>query len=42
MVQALKFGVRIYSPCAVASLDLADDRRPAVLLEDGARIDCRR
>jgi len=41
MVQALKFGVRIYSPCAVAGLDLSDDRRPAVLLEGGARIECR-
>ena len=38
MVQALKFGVRIHSPCAVAGLDLSDDRRPVVLLEDGARI----
>ncbi|GAA1018619.1 thioredoxin reductase [Acrocarpospora pleiomorpha] len=41
MVQALKFGVRIHSPCAVAGLDLSDDRRPAVLLEDGVRIPCR-
>ncbi|SDY91542.1 thioredoxin reductase (NADPH) [Asanoa ishikariensis] len=41
MVQALKFGVRIYSPCAVAGVDLTDDRRPAVLLDNGARIDCR-
>ncbi|MGW4463765.1 FAD-dependent oxidoreductase [Micromonospora sp. NPDC004704] len=41
MVQALKFGVRIHSPCAVTGLDLSDDRRPAVLLEDGARIQCR-
>ncbi|MGW4964578.1 FAD-dependent oxidoreductase [Nonomuraea sp. NPDC004186] len=41
MVQALKFGVRIYSPCAAAGLDLSDDRRPAVLLEDGSRIECR-
>ncbi|MEV4629878.1 FAD-dependent oxidoreductase [Micromonospora sp. NPDC049523] len=41
MVQALKFGVRIFSPCAVASLDLADDRRPAVLLADGSRIESR-
>jgi thioredoxin reductase (NADPH) len=41
MVQALKFGVRIYSPCAVAGLDLSAERRPAVVLEDGARIPCR-
>ncbi|GII51957.1 thioredoxin reductase [Planotetraspora thailandica] len=41
MVQALKFGVRIYSPCAAAGLDLSDDRRSAVLLEDGSRIECR-
>jgi thioredoxin reductase (NADPH) len=41
MIQALKFGVQISSPCAVAGLDVADDRRPAVLLEDGARIECR-
>ncbi|WP_327000971.1 FAD-dependent oxidoreductase [Dactylosporangium sp. NBC_01737] len=38
MVQALKFGVRIHAPCAVAGLDLTDDRRPAVLLDDGRRI----
>ncbi|MDX3101103.1 NAD(P)/FAD-dependent oxidoreductase [Nonomuraea angiospora] len=41
MVQALKFGVRIHSPCAVAGLDLSDDRRPAVLLENGSHIKCR-
>ncbi|WP_416960850.1 FAD-dependent oxidoreductase [Streptomyces sp. Agncl-13] len=41
MMQALKFGVRIYSPSAVAGLDLADERRPAVLLEDGSRIESR-
>ncbi|MFC7648998.1 NAD(P)/FAD-dependent oxidoreductase [Streptosporangium lutulentum] len=41
MVQALKFGVRIHSPCAVTGLDLSDDRRLAVLLEDGVRIQCR-
>ncbi|GAA4704004.1 FAD-dependent oxidoreductase [Phytohabitans rumicis] len=41
MIQALKFGVRIHSPCAVAGLDLSDDQRPAVLLEDGTRIQCR-
>jgi thioredoxin reductase (NADPH) len=41
MVQALKFGVRIHSPCAVTGLDLSDARRPAVLLEDGVRIPCR-
>ncbi|GGK89217.1 thioredoxin reductase [Sphaerisporangium melleum] len=41
MVQALKFGVRIHAPCTVAGLDLSDGRRPAVLLEDGARIECR-
>jgi thioredoxin reductase (NADPH) len=41
MVQALKFGVRISSPCAVAGLDLSDDRRPTVLLDDGTQIQCR-
>ncbi|GAA3241483.1 FAD-dependent oxidoreductase [Dactylosporangium siamense] len=41
MVQALKFGVRIHAPCAVAGLDLADDRRPAVVLDDGQRIQAR-
>ncbi|WP_433516525.1 FAD-dependent oxidoreductase [Nonomuraea sp. CA-143628] len=41
MIQALKFGVRIHSPCAVTGLDLSDDRRPTVLLEDGVRIPCR-
>jgi thioredoxin reductase (NADPH) len=41
MVQALKFGVRIYSPCAVVGLDLSEERRPALLLEDGAHIRCR-
>ncbi|GIJ70448.1 FAD-dependent oxidoreductase [Virgisporangium ochraceum] len=41
MVQALKFGVRIHAPCAVTGLDLADGRRPAVLLADGERIACR-
>jgi thioredoxin reductase (NADPH) len=41
MVQALKFGVRIHAPCAVTGLDLADDRRPAVLLGDGQRIQTR-
>ncbi|MEU7739805.1 FAD-dependent oxidoreductase [Nonomuraea sp. NPDC049158] len=41
MIQALKSGVRIHSPCAVTGLDLSDDRRPTVLLEDGVRIPCR-
>ncbi|MET7394972.1 FAD-dependent oxidoreductase [Dactylosporangium sp. NPDC005572] len=41
MLQALKFGVRVHSPCAAADLDLADPRRPAVLLEDGTRVECR-
>ncbi|MET7333536.1 hypothetical protein [Nonomuraea sp. NPDC005650] len=41
MVQALKFGVRIHSPCAAAGLDLSDDRRPTVLLENGSHIKCR-
>ncbi|GGN31748.1 FAD-dependent oxidoreductase [Streptomyces fuscichromogenes] len=41
MVQALKFGVRIHSPCTVAGLDLSDERRPTVLLHDGARVRCR-
>uniref|UniRef100_UPI000A3B724A NAD(P)/FAD-dependent oxidoreductase n=1 Tax=Crossiella equi TaxID=130796 RepID=UPI000A3B724A len=37
MVQALKFGVQIYSPCKVVDLDLTGER-PAVLLQDGTRI----
>ncbi|MFF5075708.1 FAD-dependent oxidoreductase [Actinoplanes sp. NPDC000266] len=41
MVQALKFGVRIFSPCAAAGLDLSDERRPVVLLADGSRIETR-
>lgn len=41
MAQALKFGVRIYSPCPVMGLDVADERRPAVVLEDGSRIEAR-
>lgn len=28
MVQVLKFGVRIHSPCVVKGLDLSDERRP--------------
>ncbi|MCY1137022.1 FAD-dependent oxidoreductase [Actinoplanes sp. Pm04-4] len=38
MIQALKFGVRIHSPCVVAGLDPAG---PAVLLADGTRIESR-
>ncbi|SNY26169.1 FAD-dependent oxidoreductase [Paractinoplanes atraurantiacus] len=41
MVQALKFGVRIYSPCRVAGLDISDERQPVVELEDGTRIEAR-
>ncbi|GAB3842296.1 NAD(P)/FAD-dependent oxidoreductase [Dactylosporangium cerinum] len=41
MVQALKFGVRIHAPCAVAGLDLTDEQRPAVVLDDGQRIQTR-
>jgi thioredoxin reductase (NADPH) len=41
MVQALKFGVRISSPCTATGLDLSDDRGPAVLLADGIRVPCR-
>ncbi|MFF5294363.1 FAD-dependent oxidoreductase [Paractinoplanes globisporus] len=41
MAQALKFGVRIFSPCPVAGLDLSDPDRPAVLLADGSRIESR-
>jgi thioredoxin reductase (NADPH) len=41
MVQALKFGVRIHAPCAVTGLDLTDERRPAVLLAGGERVECR-
>jgi thioredoxin reductase (NADPH) len=41
MVQALKFGVRIYSPCRVVRLDLGDESRPVVELSDGTRIETR-
>ena len=41
MAQALKFGVRIFSPCPVEGLDLSDRLRPAVLLSDGSRIESR-
>jgi thioredoxin reductase/CRP-like cAMP-binding protein len=39
MLQALKFGVHISSPCAVVGLDLSDRSRPAVWLRDGSRIE---
>ncbi|MDG4757348.1 cyclic nucleotide-binding domain-containing thioredoxin-disulfide reductase [Micromonospora sp. WMMD710] len=39
MIQALKFGVQIYAPCAVVGLDVSDDERPVVELEDGTRIE---
>lgn len=40
MVQALKFGVGIGStrPARWTTLDPSEERRPAVLLEDGTRI----
>ncbi|MET8278972.1 FAD-dependent oxidoreductase [Micromonospora sp. NPDC005174] len=38
MLQALKFGVQIYAPCAVVGLDVSDESRPVVELEDGTRI----
>ncbi|MEV4348227.1 FAD-dependent oxidoreductase [Actinoplanes sp. NPDC049596] len=41
MVQALKFGVRIYSPCRVAGLDTSAEQRPVVELEDGTHIETR-
>ncbi|WP_436535531.1 FAD-dependent oxidoreductase [Actinoplanes sp. HUAS TT8] len=41
MIQALKFGVRIFSPCAVTDLDLSEPRRPTVLLADGSRVEAR-
>jgi thioredoxin reductase (NADPH) len=41
MPQALKFGVRIHAPCTVTGVDVTDERHPAVLLQDGARIRCR-
>lgn len=41
MIQALKFGVRIYAPCRVAGLDLADPDRPVVELSNGTRIGTR-
>ncbi|MBG6064507.1 NAD(P)/FAD-dependent oxidoreductase [Micromonospora ureilytica] len=39
MIQALKFGVQIYAPCAVVGLDVSDELRPIVELEDGTRIE---
>ena len=41
MVQALKFGVQIYSPCRVAGLDVSDEHQPVIELEDGTRIETR-
>jgi thioredoxin reductase (NADPH) len=41
MAQALKFGVRIVSPCSVEGLDLTDPARPALLVDGGARIAAR-
>jgi thioredoxin reductase (NADPH) len=41
MLQALKFNVKIHSPCTVTGLDLTDEQRPVVLLDGGARIPCR-
>lgn len=38
MIQALKFGVKIYAPCTVTGLDLTDERTPVVELTDGTRI----
>ncbi|MEV4824062.1 FAD-dependent oxidoreductase [Micromonospora sp. NPDC049274] len=39
MIQALKFGVQIYAPCAVVGLDVSDESRPVVELADGTRIE---
>jgi thioredoxin reductase (NADPH) len=41
MVQALKFGVRIFSPCRVVDLDVSDETQPVVELSDGTRIETR-
>jgi thioredoxin reductase (NADPH) len=41
MLQALKFNVRIHSPCTATALDLTDPGRPVVVLDGGARIRCR-
>jgi thioredoxin reductase (NADPH) len=38
MIQALKFGVRISSPCDVTGLDVSRPQRPVVELRDGTRI----
>ncbi|WP_422735509.1 FAD-dependent oxidoreductase [Micromonospora sp. WMMD729] len=38
MLQALKFGVQIYAPCAAVGLDVSDENRPVVTLADGTRI----
>lgn len=41
MLQAIKFGVRIFAPCEVTGLDLTDERTPVVELRDGTRIAAR-
>ena len=38
MIQALKFGVRVSSPCQVIGLDIGHPQRPVVELTDGTRI----
>ncbi|GAA1040381.1 hypothetical protein GCM10009557_61440 [Virgisporangium ochraceum] len=38
MIQALKFGVHISSPCQVTGLDIDDPQLPVVELRDGTRI----
>ncbi|WSG34139.1 FAD-dependent oxidoreductase [Micromonospora ureilytica] len=37
--ELMQFGVQIYAPCAVVGLDVSDELRPVVELEDGTRIE---
>jgi thioredoxin reductase (NADPH) len=41
LVQALKFGAQLYTPCDVVSLDIADPDGPSVNLADGTRLRAR-
>ncbi|MDN3357267.1 cyclic nucleotide-binding domain-containing thioredoxin-disulfide reductase [Actinomadura sp. DC4] len=41
MLQALKFGTAISTPCEVTGLDLADAESPVVTLQDGVRVRAR-
>ncbi|GII59855.1 thioredoxin reductase [Planotetraspora thailandica] len=41
LVQALKFGAQLYTPCDVAALDVTDPDGPSVTLSDGTRLRAR-